>query len=85
MIRNRELHYKSRAEIKRFQEERLAETLQYLAARSPYYRRMFAEHGIDIARIATLEDLTSLPVTTKQDLQLHNEEFLCVPRAEVID
>ena len=85
MIRNRELHYKPAAEIKAFQEARLPETLNYLAAHSPFYRRMFAVRGVDLSLIRTIEDLSLLPVTTKQDLQLHNEEFVCVPRSEVID
>ena len=85
MIRNRELHYKSAEEIAAFQDARLAETLQYLAARSPFYRRMFAENGIDIAEIRTVADLTRIPVTTKQDLQRCNDDFCCVPKSELID
>lgn len=85
MIRSRELHYKTAEEIAAFQDARLAETLQYLAARSPFYRRMFAENGIDIASVRTVADLVRIPVTTKQDLQQHNEDFFCVPKVEMID
>ena len=79
------IEYRPRAEIKRFQEDRLAEMLAYVDERSPFYRRMFQEHSIAVANIKTLEDLRHIPFTTKQDLQLYNDDFLCVPRENVID
>ena len=85
MIRNSDIQFASPEAIKRFQEERLREELQYLQARSPYYRTMFAEQRIDIREIQKTEDLQQLPVTTKEDLQRHNREFLCVPKHEIID
>ncbi len=85
MIRNREIHYKSQEEIKLFQEERLRETVAYVAEHSPFYRRMFAEKGIDPASIRTLEDLRRLPLVTKSDLQFCSQDFLCVGRDKVID
>lgn len=85
MIRNNPLHTSSREEIEAFQAARLQEELRYLQNRSPFYRSMFETQGIDPARIRTLEDLRQLPVTTKQDLQLHNDDFICVPRSEIID
>ncbi len=85
MIKNREIHYKSQEEIKLFQEERLRETVAYVAEHSPFYRRKFAEMGIDPASIRTLEDLRSLPLVTKADLQFCSRDFLCVDRNKVID
>ncbi len=85
MIKDRSLHDKSPAEIKAFQEARLAETLAYLAAHSPYYRRLFAEHHIDIADIRSIEDLQKLPTTGKRELQTHNDDFLCVDKSRIID
>ncbi len=85
MIKDINLHYKEASEIKEFQEARLKETLEYLAQHSAYYKRMFAEHNIDIKEISTLEDLLKIPTTSKQDLQKHNTEFLCVDPVEVID
>ena len=72
-------------EIKRFQEERLKIALQYLQEHSPFYKRMFLQNGIDIQQIKKLEDLQHIPFTTKQDLQLHNKDFLCVPCENIID
>lgn len=71
--------------IKHFQEEKLRETLAYLNTQSPFYKQHFKKHHIDISRIKTLEDLRSIPVTTKDDIQLSNDDFLCVPRNKVID
>lgn len=85
MIKNRELHYKTRAEIAAFQDARLVEALHYLAAHSPFYRRMFDCNEIDIESIRSVADLTRIPVTTKQDLQQHNEAFFCVPKSQMID
>lgn len=85
MVRDKEIHYRSHAEIKRFQEERLVEELRYLQSNSKFYRTMFEKHGIDIAKIRRIEDLQTLPVTTKEDLQLHNADFICVPQNEIID
>lgn len=80
-----EIEYQPREVIKRFQEEKLREDLQYLAANSPFYKRMFATNGIDIAQIKTLEDLQRIPFTDKNDLQRHNNDFLCIPKEKIID
>jgi phenylacetate-CoA ligase len=71
--------------IKQFQEQKLAETLAYLAAHSPFYKRMFQKHLIRIQDIKRLEDLSCLPFTSKMDLQRENEDFLCTPREKIID
>lgn len=72
-------------EIRSFQNERLREALAYLAAHSPFYRRMFHDKDIEIESISAVEDLVRLPFTEKKDLQLHNSEFLCVHPAKVVD
>src|SRR5690606_27528486 len=63
----------------------LKETLQYVAAFSPYYISLFENNRIDIANITTIADLAKLPVTTKDDLQRHNDDFICVPKHKIID
>ena len=85
MIKDRNLHYQEPAVIKAFQEARLKETLNYLAEHSAFYKRMFEEHNIDISKINTLEDLTSIPTTSKQDLQEYNNDFICVDPINIID
>lgn len=63
----------------------MRETLRYVSEHSAFYKRLFEQHDVDIAKINTLEDLQQLPTTTKQDLQLHNSDFLCAKPTEVID
>ncbi len=85
MRRNPDIQFASPKEIKTYQELLLAEALQYLQQHSRFYRKMFSDHRIDITRIHAIEDLQQLPVTTKTDLQTHNDDFICVPRREIID
>lgn len=75
----------SKEEIKSIQEAKLQEVLQYVQKNSPYYQRLFANNNIDVLKIKTIEDLKQLPVTKKTDLQLHNDDFLCVPQNQIID
>lgn len=73
------------SEIKNLQEEKLAELLQYLSSHSAYYQRVFSTQNIDIKSIKTIEDLTQIPITTKDQLQEYNDDFLCVPKNKIID
>src|SRR5450755_3593854 len=72
-------------EIREIQEKKLQELLLYLDSNSPYYQKIFKKNGIDINRIRHLEDLTIVPLTSKDDLQQYNDEFLCVPKSSVIE
>ena len=80
-----EIEFKSRQEIKHFQEEKLKIALLYLQEKSPFYKRMFLQNNIDIQQIKLIEDLQKIPFTEKRDLQLYNDDFLCVPREKIID
>jgi Coenzyme F390 synthetase len=80
-----DIEFKSPSEIKSFQEKLLHKQLHYLGEHSPYYRKMFADKGIDIESVSHLEDLVSFPFTEKKDLQLYNDDFLCCPRAKIVD
>ena len=74
------IQFGTAGQIRAFQEERLAETVEYLACNSDFYRRMFADKGIDPHSIRKTEDLLSLPLTSKDDLQRYSEDFICVPK-----
>ena len=80
-----EIEYQPKEEIKRFQEQKLKTALQYLQQHSPFYQRLFLQNNIDIKQINTLDDLQKIPFTEKKDLQLYNDDFLCVPREKIID
>jgi phenylacetate-CoA ligase len=77
--------YLSQPEIIAYQEQKMGETLAYVKNRSPFYRELFAKEKIDILKIKKLEDLQRIPVTTKQDLQMRNMDFLCVPFVDICD
>lgn len=80
-----EIEQKSFSEIKEFQEQKLRSLLVYLQKNSNYYQNLFEKNNIHISAIETLEDLTQIPVTTKDNLQMFNEDFFCVSREKIID
>ncbi|GGD80965.1 phenylacetate--CoA ligase family protein [Planktosalinus lacus] len=71
--------------IQAFQMQKLKKQLVYLKQHSPYYRDLFKRCNIDIQKIQTLNDLATIPVTTKTDLQENNDAFFCVPKTKIID
>lgn len=85
MLRDIELHYRSAEEIRSFQEARLHEAIDYAYTNSAFYRELFDSCKIRPADIRTIEDLRRLPVTTKQELQLRNKDFLCVDSSQIVD
>jgi phenylacetate-CoA ligase len=80
-----EIEKASKEEIKAIQEKKLKEMLLYLENNSPFYQSFFKENSIQISEIKTLEDLQKIPVTTKDHLQQFNNDFICVPKSEIID
>lgn len=85
MERDPNIQFLSRDRIRAYQERRMTEALEYVAGHSPFYQKLFRDNDIDISKIKTLEDLALIPVTTKQDLQSANMDFLCVPPSEIVD
>lgn len=79
------IEQKSIAEIQVFQQQQLRETLLYLKEHSPYYKALFSRENIDVTTISSLDELKHIPVTTKTDLQEHNDAFFCVPMEQIID
>ena len=80
-----EIQFGTVAEIKAFQDRRLAETVGYLAGNSPFYMRLFVEKGIDPETIASVEDLQRIPTVSKDDLQKYSRDFICVPEDDIVD
>jgi len=69
--------------------DRLLDSLRWVAERSPYYRRRFAEAGIRVSDLRTYDDVRrKVPRTAKTDLVADQREhppfgdFLAVPRSE---
>lgn len=72
----------SRDKSDRQQEEYLFEHVNYCLANSPYYRGRF---GKEFKKISSLGEYSRIGFTTKDDLLRHNNEFLSVPEAEIVD
>ena len=79
------IEYKTLAEQKKYQEAQLPELLEYLIHHSKFYNELFQVNKIDTSKIKTLEDLQQIPVTTKDDIQKRNNDFICVPQNKIID
>ena len=75
----------SKAEITAMQEIKLQETIAYLNNHSPFYKEFFTKARFNPSGIKTMEDLSVIPVTIKEDLQQRNDDFLCVPRNKIIE
>jgi phenylacetate-CoA ligase len=75
----------SSLEIKRLQWFQMEKQLLYLQNNSGFYRRMFNENEIDPDKINSYVEFQKIPITTKEDVQEFNEDFLCVPEREIID
>jgi phenylacetate-CoA ligase len=56
-------------DMEQLQIARLRDCVERVAQTVPFYREKLAEVGITANHIRTLEDLTNLPFTTKQDLR----------------
>lgn len=76
---------KSLSEQKSHQEAQLPALLEYVSERSKFYSELFKNNNIDISKIKTLEDLQRIPVTTKDDIQNRNDDFICVAPSKIID
>ena len=77
--------FQAKDALKQMQEEKLHALLIYLDHHSPFYKKLFSTHRIDTSAIKTLEDLAHIPTTGKENLQLQNDDFLCVPRNKIIE
>lgn len=80
-----DLYFKDSEEIKKEQWQRLKQQLDYISVNSKFYQRLFSEKGITVDNINSIEDFRSIPVTSKEDLQKYNEDFIAVAKEDIID
>jgi phenylacetate-CoA ligase len=69
MIWNKELECMSREDIEEVQLKKLQSTVKKAYENVPYYRKKYTELEVFPEDIETLEDITKLPFTTKDDLR----------------
>jgi len=79
--------YWSPEQIQALRDRRLRAFIQHAASTVPFYRRRFQELGIAPDDIRTLEDLSRLPILTRQEVQSYHAEMAseAVPKAEQVD
>ncbi len=70
-----------REELDLYQMRKFRETLDYVRARSPFYGGLF--RGVSGSDLKSLEDISSLPFTTAEDIQENDLRFLCVSRDDI--
>jgi len=79
------MNFKSNNQIYELQNSKLRVLLDYLNSHSKFYQESFSKNQIDLKSIATIDDLYKLPFTTKDNLALYNDDFLCVDKKQVAD
>lgn len=80
-----EISLTSSESIKVFQNNKLKGLMAYVNQRSKFYQKLFLTHHIDVNSIHSIDDLSQLPFTTKDDLANNNDDFLCVDKNKVAD
>src|SRR2546427_2905518 len=79
-----------RPEMTRLQTRRLREQVSHAATHSPFYRRKLKAAGVTPAAVRTLDDLRTLPFTTKDELKENQAakppwgDLLAVPFEDVL-
>lgn len=72
-------------ELRELQTRRLVRTIRHVYQNVPYYRNRMQERGIMPGDVRSLEDLSLLPFTTKQDLRDNYPYGLfAVPLSEIV-
>jgi len=66
-----DVEYLELSQLRQLQSERLVNLVNYLDQKSDFYKGKFDELGIAAGEIRTIEDISKLPITYKQDLRDH--------------
>ncbi|MGE5263832.1 MAG: phenylacetate--CoA ligase family protein [Acidobacteriota bacterium] len=85
LIWNKEAETMPRADLEKLQFQRLVQTMDLVYNSVPFYKKSFDERGIKPSDIKSLEDISKLPFTSKQDLR-DNYPFglLTVPLEKIV-
>jgi phenylacetate-CoA ligase len=71
LIWNQEFETMPRPELGKLQLERLKKVVSWVTERVPFYKELYAEAGVSADDVHSLEDISKLPFTHKQDLREH--------------
>ncbi len=67
--------------LRAFQEERLRHLVRHAYTRCPYYRELFAAHGISQQDVQTVDDLEQVPVLTREAIMNQNSQIVAADAA----
>ena len=85
MIWNETIECATREEMKEIQSVRLAETVQRIYHNVPGYRSKMQKVGLVPSDIQSVDDISKLPFTTKEDLRNHYPfGMFTVPMSEIV-
>ena len=62
--------------LRKIQDEGVKQTMELCKKGHSFYQRRFREQGIDFESIQTVDDLKSVPLTTKYDYMEQPEDFI---------
>ncbi len=79
-----DIEFRSPEEILRVQNDLLKRHLRYCSERSPYYREVIKKAGLATEGL-TIEGLSQLPTTGKEDLERDGDSFLAVEPDKIVD
>lgn len=85
MIYSKENETMLREDLEQLQVERLQMTLHQVYKNVSFFRNLYDEKNIDISAVKSLEDLKSLPLTSKDDLRKsYPYEAFAVPLRDIV-
>ncbi len=86
MIFNKEIECMNRDEMTSLQSKRLVEIVKYAYERVPFYKRKFDSIGLKPEDIKSIDDITKIPFTTKDDLRENYPfDLMAVPMSEIVE
>jgi len=71
LIWNETFETMARPGLRELQLERLRDVVARVTATVPFYKELYAKAGVSVDDLRSLEDVSKLPFTTKQDLRDH--------------
>lgn len=77
--------YLSKSEIRQLQNECFLSHLKYTYSHAKHYRDKLDKCGITLEDISSLDDLTKIPVTTKEEIETNNLDFQAVSPRSVVE
>ncbi len=85
MFFNEEFETLPRPALEAIQFKRLEDVLKRVNSNVPFYRESFAKAGVKISNLKSLEDLQSLPFTTKQNMRdSYPYDLFASPMEEIV-